>query len=89
MRKMWERFTPEKAWARSVLADVEREKKNGTDGEWQQEAMCTEQMAEMPLIQQSQGLLMRLGLVESLSKVPQQNPTSQCPLVKLVLAQSK
>ena len=27
----------QKSWARSVLAEVEKERQNGTDGAWQQE----------------------------------------------------
>ena len=32
--RAWERFNIKKAWARSVLADAESERQNGTDGRW-------------------------------------------------------
>ena len=38
-----------------------------------------------PPLQQSHSMLVKFGLPEQQSTVPQQNPTSQCPLVKLGL----
>ena len=40
VRNMWERFTLKKTWARSGLADADKERQNGTDGGWQQETTC-------------------------------------------------
>ena len=61
VRQMWECFTLEKVWARSVLADVEKERQNGTDGEWPQETRYKE---ELELVRHSsdlrfEGILMR------------------------------
>ena len=43
--KLWESFTQKKkAWARSVLAEVEKERQNGTDGDWQQETPYKEEL---------------------------------------------
>ena len=36
-RKMWERLTLGKAWVRSGLAEADKERQNGTDGDGQQE----------------------------------------------------
>ena len=43
-RKMWERFTLKQAWARSVVAEVEKERQNGTGGDWQQETPNKEEL---------------------------------------------
>ena len=44
VHKMSERFTIEKAWSRSVSAVVEKEKQNGTDGDWQHETPYKEEL---------------------------------------------
>ena len=38
MRGMWEYFNVERAWAGAVLADAEKEKQEGTQGQWQVES---------------------------------------------------
>ena len=55
-RRMWERFTIEKAWAKSVSADAEGVRQNGTDGRWQHE---TPDKEELELVRHSNDL--RLG----------------------------
>ena len=59
--KMWERFTLNKAWTRSGLAEADKERQNGTDGDWQQENPYKE---ELELVRRSsefcfEGILMR------------------------------
>ena len=39
VRRMWEHFTIKKAWTRSVLVDAEKERQEGTEGDWQQESV--------------------------------------------------
>ena len=56
VRRMWERFTIEQAWARSVSADAEGVRQNGTDGRWQHE---TPDKEELELVRHSNDL--RLG----------------------------
>ena len=43
VRRMWERFTLKKTWARSVLADVDKEWQHGTEGGRQQETPYKEE----------------------------------------------
>ena len=59
--KMWERFTLNKAWTRSGLAEADKERQNGTDGDGQQEPPWKE---ELELARRSsdfcfEGILMR------------------------------
>ena len=42
--KMRQRFIYKKSWARSFLADVEKEWQNGRDGEWQKDTPCEEEL---------------------------------------------
>ena len=42
--QMWERFTLKETWARSVLADADKERQHGTDGGWQQETAYREEL---------------------------------------------
>ena len=53
VRRTWERFTSKKVWARSVLADAESVRQNGTDGRWQHETPCK---AELELVRHSNHL---------------------------------
>ena len=67
--KMLERFTIEKAWARSVMAEVEKERLGGREGDWQQESPYKE---ELELIRHSsdlrfEGLVMRRAYYEGRS----------------------
>ena len=54
VRKMWEHFAMKKAWTRSVLVNVETERQDGTDGDWQQRSPYKE---EVELVRQSSDLL--------------------------------
>ena len=58
---MWQHFTMKKVWARSVLVEVEKERQDGIEGDWQQESPCQE---ALELFRHSsdlrfEGLLMR------------------------------
>ena len=60
-RKMWERLTLKKAWVRSVVAEADKERQNGTDGDGQHEPPYKE---ELELVRRSsefcfEGILMR------------------------------
>ena len=47
VRRMWRRFTIKKAWARSVLADAESVRHDGTDGRWQHETPYKEELEQV------------------------------------------
>ena len=53
VRKLWECLTIKQAWTRSVLADAQSERQNGTDGRWQQETPYRE---ELGLVRHSSAL---------------------------------
>ena len=42
--RLWDCFTIEKAWARSVLADAESVRQLGTDGRWQHDTSSKEEL---------------------------------------------
>ena len=45
VRRMWENiFTINKAWTWSVLSDAEKERQEGSQGDWQQEMPYKEQL---------------------------------------------
>ena len=44
LRRMWEHFTVRRKWAQEVLADAEKERQEGLQGNWQKESLFTEEL---------------------------------------------
>ena len=47
VRRMWEHFTIKRTWAKAVLADAEKERQVGIQGNWQMESPFKEVMEQV------------------------------------------
>ena len=63
LRKLYgmEQLVRKMSWARSVLTDVEKERHNGTDGDWQQQTLCKKSLylSDTAVTWRFEGVLMR------------------------------
>ena len=56
-----EQLVRKMSWAGSVLTDVEKERHNGTDGDWQQQTLCKKSLylSDTAVTWRFEGVLMR------------------------------